>query len=101
MASILRHLDRLLLGGLLLAAIAIVAGFHAGARPGEKEGLPVKATEASGTGSQALPMLCQDSRGMEGNPGVEDRTTPPDCQTPSGERAIGRFQAEVGRPPAP
>jgi effector-binding domain-containing protein len=33
MAGILRHLDRLLLGGLLLVAVVILVGYRAGARP--------------------------------------------------------------------
>jgi|GEM_PF-7109992 len=57
MAGILRHLDRLLLGGLLLIAVVIVVSVRAGARPEEKVAYPIVVPEPP---PPFVPTTCPD-----------------------------------------
>jgi hypothetical protein len=52
MTGILRQLDRLLIGGLVLAVLVIGAGFHAGARAGEEQNAAPQPTVSAAATAQ-------------------------------------------------
>ncbi len=62
MAGILRHLDRLLLGGLLLVAVVVVVSVRAGARPDEKVTYPIVVPEPP---PPFVPTTCPDALALQ------------------------------------